>query len=336
MGIMAYAFLANSCATRNRPSDEHRFQLKYGKKDGVDHLLWQDPFFLYTTLLLGIDPERGIFVGYDPVLHSPTKFFISMEFKRRHADEILSAGWHSWERDRQSGGEEPVEIVVGGTAENFLKYIRFEREALGEAQGPRALLAERTVSTLIPFASTLTAEPPNAVRLHALAREFQLSELEVLDLIANARRLKMAVRGWVAELHLVRMLTSLPDVTRCERNDTEGAADVKLRFRGIPLSVECKNVLRKRTADGLVRVDFQRTRASKGDPCSRYYAPTDFDIVAACLHSVEEEWKFKFAWTSELDPHRNCRGKLSSNVRLDTRWQADATAVLARAGQLVA
>jgi hypothetical protein len=179
-------------------------------------------------------------------------------------------------------------------------------------------------------------EPPDAVRLHALAREFQLSESEVLDLIANARRLKMAVRGWVAELHPVRAIAALPDVSACERNDAEGQADVKLRFRGVPLTVECKNVLRKRTADGLPRLDFQRTRASKSDPCSRYYAPSDFDVVAACLHAVEEEWKFLFARPTELDPHRSCAGKLSSNVRLDTRWQADATTVLARAAKLAA
>jgi hypothetical protein len=51
---------------------------------------------------------------------------------------------------------------------------------------------------------------------------------------------------------------------------------------------------------------------------------------------VEEEWTFMFACPSELDPHLKCTGKLSSNVRLDARWHGDATAVLARAAQLVA
>lgn len=37
LGIVAYAFLANSKLTRNRPADEHRFQLKYGSKDGQLH-----------------------------------------------------------------------------------------------------------------------------------------------------------------------------------------------------------------------------------------------------------------------------------------------------------
>jgi len=78
LGIIAYAFLANTKLTRNRPQDEHRFQVKYGSKDGKLHALWQDPFGLYVTLFLGINPEQGFFVGADPVLHSPTKFFISV------------------------------------------------------------------------------------------------------------------------------------------------------------------------------------------------------------------------------------------------------------------
>src|SRR2546428_4947630 len=119
MGIIVYAFLANSRVTRNRPADEHRFQIKYGSKDGRSHPLWQDPFGLYTTLFVGINPEQGFFVGADPVLHSPTKFFISLEFKQTHADSIVADGWHVWERDRRANDEEPVEVLVGGTPGYF-------------------------------------------------------------------------------------------------------------------------------------------------------------------------------------------------------------------------
>jgi hypothetical protein len=169
--------------------------------------------------------------------------------------------------------------------------------------------------------------------LHALATEFGLGENEVLDLIANARRLKMAVRGWVAEEHLVRALRSVRGVTDCRRIDEDGQPDVALRFEGTPLTIECKNVLRARAADGSPRVDFQRTRASKADPCSRYYAPDDFDVVAACLHAVEERWIFSFACAAELQPHRVCNGKLSSNVRVNDQWLPDAATVLSRAAK---
>ena len=156
-----------------------------------------------------------------------------------------------------------------------------------------------------------------------------MSEAEVLDMIAKARRLKMAVRGSVAEVHLERYLKSIPGVTECERSDEEGGVDVLLRFEGSRvIRVECKNVLRQVTAAGLVRVDFQRTRASIGDPCSRYYSPKDFDVVAACLHAVWERWEFQFALTARLDNHAKCKGKLSNLVRLDERWGQPVQQVL--------
>lgn len=77
MGVLAYAFFANSEPTRNRPPDEHRFQIKYGKKTGGLHEIWSDPYALYTTLFFGINLEQGFFVGADPARHNPTWHFIS-------------------------------------------------------------------------------------------------------------------------------------------------------------------------------------------------------------------------------------------------------------------
>ncbi|UQA58816.1 hypothetical protein [Polyangium aurulentum] len=333
MAIMAYAFLANNKLTKNRPPDEHRFQIKYGSKEAAPQTIWQDPFGLYVTLFLGINPELGIFVGADPTLHNPTKFFISLEFKQAHVDEILRTGWHAWERERKSRDDEgPVEVLVGGTAASFLHYIRFERQALGLDQGPRQLLAERSAALPLVTATPAAVEQlPEAEQVHALSQELALSETEVLDLIGSARRLKMAVRGWAAEEHLVRVLRQVPGVSECMRSDEEGGPDVLLRFHGSrPIRIECKNVLRQRTAEGTVRLDFQRTRASS-DPCSRYYSPQDFDIVAACLHAVSERWEFQFARTTWLDPHPKCPGKLLHRVRLDDRWSQPIEAVLADA-----
>lgn len=332
MGIVAYAFFANTRKTKNRPGDEYRFQLKYGSKEAGQHDIWQDPFGVYTTLLLGVNPEEGFFVGADPVLHNPTKHFISLEFKESFVQEIQSKGWSWRERDRRSGSEEPVEILVGGAAISFLDYIRFESEALGEDQGHRQLLAENRGA--IP--GTKPAHPPSAEQpspyVHALSRELELSETEVMDLIAGARRLKMAVRGWVAEVHLVRALSGVRGVTDCSRIDEEGGADVSLRFEGsTPLFVECKNVLRAPTREGLARIDFQRTRTSKADPCSRYYSPKDFDVIAGCTHALTQRWEYSFTLPSRLDAHPKCDGKLSSNVKVDHRWQSEIRGILGEA-----
>jgi hypothetical protein len=324
LGIIAYAFLANRKLTKNRPTDEHRFQVKYGSKgDGKPQPLFDDPYNLYTTLFLGINPNEGFFVAADPWLHNPTKFFISIEFKQDEADTVLSRGWHAWERDRRSGTDEPVEVLVGGTLEHFLRYVYFERAALREDQGHRHWLAEN-IASVSSFPLVNVDKESSIIRspnLHTLAQEFDLRETEVLDLIEKAPRLKMAVRGWVAEEHLYRQLRQVRGVTDCAHIEEEGGADVRLRYRGSrPLEIECKNVLRRTTASGLARVDFQRTRASKADPCSRYYRPRDFDIVAACLHSVSSQWQFRYVLPARLDEHPRCPGRLSNNVNIDGRW----------------
>jgi len=335
MGIIAYAYFANQRMTHNRPGDEYRFQLKYGgKRDNNVHHLWQDPYGLYTTILVGISPGERFFVGLDPVLHSPTKHFISIEFKSSFVEEIRERGWSWRQRERRSGPQRPVEVIVGGTIDSFLDFIRFEREARGEDQGHRALLADRR-GVIAPIsvlpAVSVTAE---STYVHQLAREFEMSEAAVLDLIAGARRLKMAVRGWVAEQHLVEKLQRIDGITDCERIETDNSPDIQLRFEGSDLLyVECKNVLRPPAKNGAARVDFQRTRTSKADPCSRYYSPDDFDVLAACLHARTERWEYSFALTRELDRHRKCVGKLSNNVVIDARWREDVRGILGAAAR---
>ena len=340
IGIIAYAFFANSKPTKNRPADEHRFQVKYGPKTGELHELWQDPFELYTTLFFGINLEEGFFVGADPVLHSPTRFFISVELKQHHVDQILKEGWHAWERQKRSGGglEEPVEVMVGGTAKHFLRYVRFERTAKGLDTGHRGLLADKMLE--LPHLPVVLPQAIPTARLasrqaHQLAREFELTQDEILDLIESAPRLKMAVRGWVAETHLLRQLEELPAITECVPIEEDGRPDLRVSLASSrPIFIECKNVLRKVYADGTYRLDFQRTRAAKGDPCSRYYGADEFDVVAACLHPRTEHWEFRFALTAELDPHDRCPGKLSNRAKVDQRWSMDVIAVLERALRL--
>ncbi|MFG1375121.1 hypothetical protein V5F32_23345 [Xanthobacter oligotrophicus] len=343
MGIVAYAFLATRTPTRNRPADERSFQIKYGSKadyaDDNAHVLWQDPLGLFTTLLIGIDPKEGFFVAVDPEAHNPTKFFIRVEFKDEHAEEVLRQGWHAWERTRRAGPmAEPVEVLVGGTRDAFLDLVRFERAAYGLAPGDRQLLADKR--ELIRGARPIEDFPTEATGVevvHPLLRELSLGAEDVLELIAGARRLKMAVRGWVAEEHLRATLAKLDGITHCERLDVEGAPDLLIRYKDGPqLTVECKNVLRVLNKTfSLPRIDFQRTRAAKGDPCSRYYAPSDFDVVAGCLHAVTERWEFRYAIPTSLDPHQKCPGKLASNVLVDKRWVSEpALAFEAAAAQV--
>jgi hypothetical protein len=310
-GVLVYAFFANSKLTKNRPDDEHRFQIKYGSDTSAVLPLEQDPSRLLTTLFAGIDTERGILVGADPVLHHGTPMFISLEFKRQHVDSILTKGWHAWERESRRRDGEPVEVLVGVAQHRVLDFVRFERLALGLDPGHRQLLAEQLLG------SAALAE----TGMHALTEELRLDPREILDLIQGASRLKMAVRGWVAEHHLEHYLQGIPGVEECRRLDEEGRPDIELRFKhSRPILIECKNVLRDRAADGSARVDFQRTRASKNDPCSRYYRPGDFQVLAACLHAVTEQWEYRFIPTLALPSHARCEGRIQNNLRVGASW----------------
>ena len=335
LGFVAYAFRATRTPTKNRPEDERSFQVKYGSKSSDDggnlHDLWFDPNGMFTTIFLGIDPEDGFCVSADPIVHSPTKFFIRIEFKDQHAEETRRAGLFAWERaKRRTPSDAPrVETLVGARRDRFLDLIRFERAAVGSDPGNRLILADRWAANA--RVALPPATPSHAIGdlEHPLLQQFAMTPSEVFDLIESSARLKMAVRGWVAEEHLHRYLCAVPGVSDCIRLEGEGQPDVRLRFRGAePLTIECKNVSRDRYANGDPKIDFQRTRAAKGDPCSRYYSASDFDVVAACLHSVLDRWEFRFHDSRTLGPHQKCEGKLASNVRIDDSWAPSAEAVL--------
>jgi hypothetical protein len=127
----------------------------------------------------------------------------------------------------------------------------------------------------------------------------------------------MAVGGWVAETHLEAHLKRVEGITECIRLHGDGKPDISLRWRSSsPIYIECKNVLRTTYAGRVPKLDFQRTRAAKSDPCSRYYMPSDFQVIAACLHPVTEQWEFRFALTSELPTHGSCPGRIDNNIRV--------------------
>jgi hypothetical protein len=275
------------------------------------------PHELITTIFLGIDPERGIFVAADPLMHDPSPMSRSVEFKSSVVSNVLSNGWFAWERERHSPKttrrptpvlDEDIrtEVLVGGRKDRLFDLVQLEQIARGLDPGERHLIADKL----------LHQSKPDAVQSsHELLTELDIPSEALFDLIQNASRLKMAVRGWVAEAHLEGALKKIRGVADCHRIEAEGRPDITFRWKGSPpILLECKNVLRKTTAAGYPKVDFQRTRASKGDPCTRYYLPDDFQILAACLHAVSEKWEFAYALTGELPKHKHCAGRIASNL----------------------
>jgi hypothetical protein len=70
------------------------------------------------------------------------------------------------------------------------------------------------------------------VASHKLLDELQIEPNALFDLISSASRLKMAVRGWVAEAHLEAHLKNIHGVTDCVRLQGDGKPDVSLRWKG--------------------------------------------------------------------------------------------------------
>lgn len=205
-----------------------------------------------------------------------------------------------------------TESVLAFSPALFLRYVAFERLASGLDTGERTLLAEQTFS-----AQVLTMSK------HPLEMTLGLSATEILNLLGESFRLLVAVRGSVAEHHLGSVLRSAPGVSDVERIDKDAGGDFRLRFRKRDFRIECKNVLRKLRKDNVPRVDFQKTRATPGNKCSRYYAASQFDLLAACLHPVSERWDYRFCSTRLLKPHPKCAGRLSPKVDVAGEARSD-------------
>jgi len=315
--LVCYAFTANKYLQGERPTDEHRFQVKYGSDFKRYHDIYFDPSGNAITLFFGVHLDKGLFVAVDPLAHNPTWFSKSIEFKDEHVDEIQDRGWFGWERHRVAQGRRKVplddgdesyttEAMLGFMPEHFVRYIELERNTFGLPSSERLAFIEKSAPTS-KQAGLLIVE-------HALEAAFDLPAKEILDLIATQRRLQMNVRGSVAERHLLRHLQSVKELTEIHQSDRDAPPDFEVTFRRQTYGIECKNLLRKSNKP---KVDFQRTRAPKGDSCGRYYAPDSFDVLAACMEPVTGKWEFKFCPVRVLKAHERCPGKISPNIYIN-------------------
>ncbi|MGH9421819.1 MAG: hypothetical protein ACRD3J_17715, partial [Thermoanaerobaculia bacterium] len=328
--LVCYAFTANEYQQAGRPPDEHRFQIKYGSDFDRYHDIYFDPNGHKVTLMFGVHLEKGLFIAVDPRMHAPTWFSSSVEFKTGDLRSAKKKGWHGWQRERsdarrkQTRPEENLqtETVIGFRPDQFLRYVEFERVASGLDCGERLLLSDRIEKSLAEGEILLPA--PGR---HPLELQLGLPASEILDVISGAFRLAAAVRGGVAEHHLDRYLREVPGVRHVRHIIEDGKPDFEVEYRRKPFLIECKNVL-ARPQKGLPKVDFQKTRASKADPCSRYYKPAQFQVLAACLHPITKQWEFRFTPTETLEPHPRCIGRLASNVLVKRDWPENLRVVL--------
>ena len=172
---------------------------------------------------------------------------------------------------------------------------------------------------------------------HPLEIEYGLTAYELLDALQNRFRARVTLEGAVAEVHLGAILTRLQyenKIGRFEQHDADGMHDFTLILPHFetPLLMECKNVRNSKS----IQVEVQKTRTSKGDPSSRFYAADQFDIIAVCMGKKNRNWKqFVFASVSDLKRHKEYPEKLAvmhpikTDVNLfDGIWHSSIEALL--------
>lgn len=209
--------------------------------------------------------------------------------------------------------EHRVQIRYG--SEETWQQVRLERQAASLGLDPPLRLRAAEAA----FSRTSEADVP-----HALEERFDLDSREILDIVDRRLRLRVAVRGGVAEHHLHRYLRDHPDIAQVIPIDEDEEPDFEVvTVDGRRPRIECKNCSPDAYADGTPKVEVQKTRASKGDPASRFYEVGHFDLVAACMFSLTGRWEFRFARTQELDRHDDWPDRLKPIQRIDERWEHD-------------
>lgn len=324
VGTFVYLFRCNPPIIKGRDPDEHRVQIRYGAEETwhtAEHPLAFDPGAVDTTLVLGAHPSADLFIGLDPVAYDPLPMGISIEFRDEHVEEAQRTGWYAWERENRSGkrrsdsrGITGLETLVAFDPSRLLDYLAFEQNAtaLGLDQPLRLRSAER---------AAVRTEARGMQGGHHLESQFDLSSEEILQMISERRRLTVAVRGGVAELHLRKFLEQSPDVEWFRDIDEDGQPDFEVRLRGgRTVLIECKNVSPRTYADGTPKVEVQKTRSQKNDPAGRFYRPEQFDFVAACLYSVTGKWEFRFKATSSMDRHPDWPDRLAVMHSVEDSW----------------
>lgn len=325
IGLLIYPFRVTRVTTRNRPSDEVRGQLRYGSEDSWlrDHPVGRDIAGVDVTMILGVDLEAGVFVGLDANLWDPLPMGISFYAKEAEIKDTQFFGWHVWEKVNRGGTKRSVprsptnlETVVTFTPDRLIDYARLERRATSLRLDPPLRYTAALAMSHKPIDDTETPAPR-----HVLEKQFQLTSEEILDIIGGRHRLAVAVRGGVTEHHLEKVLRADPAVAEVVRLDVDAMHDFDVTLQdGRRLRVECKNASPKRAADGSFRVEVQKTRASKNDPASRFYALDAFDVVAACLFSPTGAWDFRYGTVLDMPRHREFSDRLMPIQPVTDAW----------------
>jgi hypothetical protein len=154
------------------------------------------------------------------------------------------------------------------------------------------------------------------MNLDPIEQQYGITTAELLEAMNRRFRAKVTLEGVVAEIHLGKKIKALKErgvIAGFVAHDEDGKPDYSIVLpsdSGRVYLVECKNVrdkdeaYRKRGEITAYKVETQKTRASKGDPSSRFYGFDQFDILAVCIGQKTGDWsQFMFIRSNDLPPH---------------------------------
>lgn len=323
IGMLVYPFRITRNTIKNRPADEVRGQLRYGSEESWkrEHPVGRDIAGIDVSMILGVDLADDVVLGLDANLWDPLPMGISFYAKDAEIERAKASGWHVWEKLNRAGTKrsEPrsptsLETIVAFTPDRLIDYARLERRATSLRLDPplrysaAVTLADKTTASELPGR-------------HVLEEQFALTSEQILDIIGGRNRLSVAVRGGVAEYHLEHLLEHASGVAAVERLDVDAMHDFNVTMTdGRHHRVECKNASPKVSASGAFKVEVQKTRASKGDPASRFYPADGFDVVAACLFSPTGRWEFRYGLTARMTRHKDFPNRLAPIQTITDDW----------------
>jgi hypothetical protein len=317
LGATVYAFRSKELGTGGRPADEYEVQVRLMSElawEEWDHPIGFDPHGVESTAVIGIQLTADVALALDPRVYDPLPMGNSVQFRQHHADAARERGWHVWERGnipgsrREARTAEGFETCIAVRPDRFVDLLLFEREA-------RDLALDQSLRYQ---AAVRAGETPAQDLRHRLEIEWGLAAQEILEVIADRRRLGTAVRGGVAELHLERVLQQ-DERLLVTPIDEDGRPDFEVVYQGRRLLVECKNVLSTRTQPetGLPIVELWKTR---GKIPGRLYDTSAFDIVAASMYPQTGRWEFRFRRAADLPRHPDHPNKLHNFHAVDDSW----------------
>jgi hypothetical protein len=329
-GLLIYPFSAGHQEIRHRPENEHRLQIKYGditeEWRQQDHGIGFDPMVVDVTLVVAVHQDAGLIIGLDPLTYDPLPMGIQVGFKASDVSRAQGRGWHVWERPNRPGRRrdpraiEGFETIVAFRPERFLDYVALERQAQTMHLDPALRFA----------AAEAAATQRPSVQIHDLERAYDLTAHEILEIVSERTRLAVALRGGVAEHHLGRHLRNDPAISRAEVGTQDGPPDYWVSLvDGQDLSIECKNASPKTYRGGIPKAEVQKTRASRGDPLSRFYSVDAFDLLAVCLWGPTKEWTFRYKRTADLERHPDHSDRIAPMQRIDSSWATSVVDALA-------